>query len=185
MLYTGKGDGGTSKLFNTPQGERIPKDDTVFEVLGSLDRLNSSLGMCRAKTDNTMKIGNSTEGIKEIVLGLQQDIFIIQAEIAGAEKHISEEKIIHLEKLTNDAEKELPPITTFFIPGETELGALYDIARTSARDTERIIVKFRNEGKDVSAHVLSYLNRLSSVLYAFARLSNHFSGINEIPPTYQ
>ncbi len=185
MLYTGKGDGGTSKLFNTPQGERISKDDTVFEVLGTLDRLNSLLGLCRAKTDGTMRIGKSTESVKEIMLGLQQDVFIIQAEIAGAEKHISEEKIIHLEKLTNNTEKELPPITTFFVPGETELGALYDIARTAARDTERVVVKFRNEGTDVSIHTLSYLNRLSSVLYAFARLSNHFSGINEIPPTYE
>lgn len=184
MLYTGKGDQGTSKLFNSKSGERISKSSDVFEALGSLDELNSFLGICRAHVLDT-HYALDTQRFFDIVFRLQQDLFIIQAELAGASMSIEKEKVEYLEWITNTAEKLMPPITTFFIPGASKLGAYFDTARTISRRTERAIVRAKEDGVSVSELSLAYLNRLSSALYALARLSNHFSGITETPPTYK
>lgn len=127
-----------------------------------------------------------TKNFATIVLGIQQNIFIIQAELAGAPKAITKEKVLEVERLVDSAEKELPPIKTFFISGGTELAAFFDVARTLARRAERRVVAVHEGEKiKISPETLSYLNRLSSLLYALARLSNHKSGIQEIPPGYK
>ena len=91
-----------------------------------------------------------------------------------------------VEKLVDAIEKELPLIKTFFISGGTELAALFDVARTLARRAERRVVAVKEESKArIGADTLAYLNRLSSLLYALARLSNHLAGISEEPPTYK
>ncbi|MEK7104679.1 MAG: ATP:cob(I)alamin adenosyltransferase, partial [Patescibacteria group bacterium] len=82
--------------------------------------------------------------------------------------------------------KELPPIKTFFISGGTELASVFDIARTIARRAERRVIAVADEGKiEIKASTKAYLNRLSSVLYAFARLANHKAGISEESPDYK
>lgn len=184
MLYTGKGDGGTSKLFNSPKGERVSKSSHVFEALGSLDELNSFLGLCRAYVGDT---SYEIEGQRffDVVYRFQQDLFIIQAEIAGASMSVENDKVEYLEWVTNNAEQLMPPISTFFVPGATKIGAYFDTARTISRRVERAVVRLKENGAHVSDMSLSYLNRLSSALYALARLSNHFSGITETPPTYK
>ena len=59
MLYTGKGDKGTTKLFNTPSGERISKGDVIFEALGTVDELNAHIGLLKVKTDDGKAFGSS------------------------------------------------------------------------------------------------------------------------------
>jgi cob(I)alamin adenosyltransferase len=82
-------------------------------------------------------------------------------------------------------EKELPPIKSFFISGGTELAALFDVSRTMARRAERRVIKaLEEESVKIGAPTSAFLNRLSSLLYALARLSNHKSGIKESAPTY-
>jgi cob(I)alamin adenosyltransferase len=82
-------------------------------------------------------------------------------------------------------EKELPPIKTFFISGGTELAALLDVSRTLARKAERrAVAGIEAREFKLDPATLAFLNRLSSLLYALARLSNHKSGITEVPPTY-
>ena len=175
MLYTRKGDLGTTKTFGCDQ--RISKSSAVAEALGSLDEINSLLGLLKVKTDpETAKI----------LATAQQNLFTIQAEVAGADKRIGEEKVKEAETIIDNIEKELPPIKTFFVSGGTEMAALCDFARTIARRAERRVVGVVDEGKVmVSPQALSYLNRLSSLLYALARLSNHKSGITEEPPSYK
>ncbi len=184
MLYTGKGDKGTSKLFNSKDGERVSKSDDVFEALGSLDELNSFLGLCRAYVSDANYTLDS-QRFFDIVFKLQQDLFIVQAELAGASMSIDSQKVEYLEWVTNTAEKLMPPITTFFIPGASKLGAYFDTARTISRRVERAVIRAKEGGVSVSDFSLAYLNRLPSALYALARLSNHFSGITETPPTYK
>ena len=187
MLYTRKGDTGTTKIFSCDQ--RISKSSAIAEALGSLDEVNSFLGLCKVKTieigDISPKLKIKDEKISDILHGIQQTLFIIQAELAGADKKVSEEKVVFLEQITDEIEKMLPPIKTFFISGGTELGALFDTARTIARRAERRVVAVNEEKlREIGTETLRYLNRLSSVLYALARLSNHLSGINEESPTY-
>ena len=173
MLYTGRGDKGTTSHLGS--ATRVPKNDPVIEALGSLDELNALIGICKIKTD-----GEAFEILERI----QQDLFIIQAELAGAHKHISADKVTALERVVSGIEERLPPIQTFFIAGGTELATFLDYARTVSRRTERVIVGLA-QGKTIADEVLAYMNRLSSVLYALARLTNNESGITEKPPTYE
>ena len=179
MLYTRKGDNGTTKTFGCDQ--RISKSSAVAEALGAMDEANSFLGLAKVKT---AAAGNDAQA--SFIHSIQENLFIIQAEIAGADKHIEPAKVVILETETDRIEKELPPITTFFISGGTELAATFDVARTIARRAERRVVQVHEEGTvKVGDQTLAYLNRLSSILYAWARYANHQAGIKENAPQYK
>jgi cob(I)alamin adenosyltransferase len=181
MLYTRKGDDGTTKTFGCDQ--RISKSSAIAEALGTLDEINSFLGICKVLSKQAgLFLGE--QSFESIVLELQQGLFIVQAELAGADKKIEENKVKMLEDWTDQAEKILPPIKTFFISGGTILASHFDTARTLARRAERRVIHVSDEGVIISDQTKSFLNRLSSVLYALARLSNHLSEISEESPSY-
>lgn len=185
MLYTRKGDSGTTKDFKSGPGVRKSKSSCQTEALGALDELNSFLGFVKVKSD---MVSWSAGGRKpaEIVHWLQDCLFTVQAELAGADKHIDESKLQEVERITDAIEAELPPIRTFLISGGSELTALFDISRTLARKAERRVVASNETGEVVVVPMtLAFLNRLSSILYALARLNSHKSGINETPPRYE
>lgn len=180
MLYTRKGDKGDTGAFGCKQ--RFSKNSTLTEALGNLDEINSLLGICKIKeADFEFKING--QKVDEIIEQVQQNLFIIQAAIAGADKEITQEKISDLEKIIDNIEKELPPIKSFFLPGGTELSAYLDYARAIARRTERRVVALL-ETQTIDDEIIAYLNRLSSLFYALARFINLKSGIKEIPPSY-
>jgi len=182
-LFTGKGDDGTTKTFNCPPGKRVSKNSAVAEALGSLDEINSFLGLCKVKIIHLEAVGR---GFAEIIHEAQKNLFIVQAEVAGAPKSISSDKVVAMEELVNKIEKELPPIKTFFISGGSESATLLDVARTFARRAERRVVAGVDAGEvKISDDTKSFLNRLSSLLYALARLANHLSGIKEEAPEYK
>jgi cob(I)alamin adenosyltransferase len=181
-LFTGKGDDGMTNTFGCDQ--RISKSSAIAEALGNLDEINSFLGLCKVKSqDNRYQITGIS--FEKIVHEMQKDLFIIQAELAGAEKTIEEEKVRRMEGLIHKMESAMPPIKTFFISGGTELASLFDIARTIARRAERRVRVVIEEGKEIGEHSKKYLNRLSSILYAFARYSNFLAGIGEEAPDYK
>ncbi len=193
MLYTRKGDDGTTKTFACDQ--RISKSSAIAEALGSLDEINSFLGLCKLNAQKKkLKLPDGTSA-EQIVHNIQKNLFIIQAEIAGSEISIEERKVKEIEKIIDDIEKELLPIKSFFISGGTELATLFDISRTIARRAERRVIEVcepafakasaGKEGKiNISDFSKAYLNRLSSLLYALARLTNHKFGITEESPDY-
>ncbi|MEX2053979.1 MAG: cob(I)yrinic acid a,c-diamide adenosyltransferase [Candidatus Colwellbacteria bacterium] len=188
MLYTGKGDKGTTKVIDSK--ERFSKGSDLAEALGSLDELNSFLGLCKFKArqmqDGGVLVGKNEEKTSEILKEAQENLFIVQAQVAGADKKISKVKVTKLEKIINTIEKEIPPLKGFSIAGGTELSSLLDIARTLARRTERRVVLVQEVGlRKLPGHTLPYLNRLSSLLFALARLSNYRSGIEEERPSYK
>jgi len=188
MLYTGKGDSGTTKVLDSK--ERFSKASIMAEALGSLDELNSYLGVCKYKAreseDDGVKVGKRVILTSELLRSIQESLFVVQAQVAGAPKKILKSKVTALEKITNSIEAEIPPLKGFSIAGGTELSALFDVARTIARRTERRVIAVHDGGeRKLTPHTLAYLNRLSSVLFALARLSNHRSGITEESPTYR
>jgi len=185
MLYTRKGDKGTTKTFACDQ--RISKSSIVAEALGALDEANSFLGLARARTkDKVFEIKGEQIKFADLILEIQQNLFIIQAEIAGATLSIEREKVNKAEKIVDEIEKVLPPIKTFFVSGTTKDGAVLDISRTLVRRAERRVVDAKEEGKvKVSKETLAYLNRLSSLIYALARIANHLEGEEEIKPDYR
>lgn len=183
-LFTGKGDNGTTKTFACDQ--RRSKNSAVSEALGTVDELNAYLGVVKLRAatfQNNIILGKTFEQILDEV---QQNLFIIQAELAGAEMKIIEEKVKEVENIVNTAEGEMPPIKSFFVSGGTEMAATFDFARTIARRAERRVVgAHETADPTMSAFSLAYLNRLSSLLYALARLSNHRAGILEEKPQYR
>ena len=183
MLYTRKGDTGTTKTFGCDQ--RVSKSSAIAEALGTLDECNSFLGVCKTNPDAKQAF---LEGytFADIVDWIQQNLFIVQAHVAGADKTIAQEKITHMESAIDAIEKEVPPIKTFFVSGGTSLAAQFDFARTLARRAERRVVGVSEEQKEkVAPGILVFLNRLSSLLYALARLVNHRSGVKEEKPMYE
>ena len=122
----------------------------------------------------------------ELILEVQQNLFIVQAEVAGSTLNITEDKVAGIEKIVDEIEKILPPIKNFFISGATELGATFDFTRTLARRAERRVVATHEEGKiKINPNTLAYLNRLSSLLYALARIASHNAGLEELKPDYK
>jgi cob(I)alamin adenosyltransferase len=182
-LFTGKGDDGTSKLFDSPQGVRISKASPVFEALGMLDELNAITGWC-AVAAGELSIAGRT--VSSILRDVQDHLFTLQAEVAGSDKLIPQESVTRMSALIESIESLLPETKTFLILGDTELSARFDIARTIARRTERRLVTLHDSGdRDIAAASRSYANRLSSLFYALARLTNKEATATERPPRYQ
>lgn len=175
MLYTRKGDNGKTSIFGCDQ--KISKSSSITEALGTLDEANSYIGICKSKVSDT--------NIKDIIHKIQNNLFIIQAQIAGAEKKVGQDEVKKLENIIGEIEKQLPAIKSFLIPGTNEISAHFDFARTLLRRAERRVVAVHEENlTHVNQETLVYLNRLSSMLYAFARYFAHASGQAETPPTY-
>ena len=176
-LFTGKGDGGTTTAFGCDQ-QRISKSSELPEALGALDELNAFLGFVKVRAGNAPRIAGALREAQEI-------LFIIQAEMAGADKQVGKEKVKQAEKLVNRIEKEIPPLKGFSVAGGTELSALLDVARTLARRAERRVIAVKElKLCELSPETLAYLNRLSSLLFALARLVNHLAGVEEEHPNY-
>ncbi len=180
MLYTRKGDGGKTGLFGIK--ERMPKDHPVFDALGTVDELNSFVGLCRAHAREHGHDENSF--IVSELYRVQEALFIVQAELAGAEKHINQAHVDSLEATIGKIELTIEKPTSFIVPGATVLSALFDCARTISRRTERAVVKAL-EDEESAKELRAYLNRLSSFFYALARHAAHIENMGERAPTYK
>lgn len=178
LFYTGKGDGGQSNI----GGKKIDKTCVEMRSLGELDELNSLLGLAR-----TQKISAKT---KAILKDIQQDLFIVQANIGallfGNEwpaPPLLPEKIKKLEQWIDDFEKKVKPARGFIIAGENQASAWLDLARTVSRRAEREVLVVAKE-QAIDANVLAYMNRLSSLMFALARLEAKKRKTKEEHPRY-
>ncbi len=187
MFYTRKGDDGTTKFFDSRPGERGSKRSLRAEALGACDEINSLLGLIKVKAGEAeLTIQSKNWHAENILEFAQQGLFIVQAELAGAEKPFPEDKVRHMEAVVDAMESEMPEIKSFFVSGGTELGALFDFARTVARRTERRVVAALDAGEvTIEPAARQFINRLSSILYAFARYANFRAGVTERSPTYE
>lgn len=186
-LFTGKGDGGTTKVFGCDQ-QRISKSSELPEALGALDELNSFLGLAKVRArqvQDSVVPGANGKTLSEVLRDVQEILFVVQAETAGADKKVTPERVTEVEQIVNSIEKEIPPITSFSIAGGTELSAILDVARTLARRAERRLVAVKEAGlRELGDDTRAFMNRLSSLLFALARFANHKAGISEENPRY-
>ena len=186
-MFTGKGDNGTTTLFDCKQG-RISKSAILIEALGSVDELNAYLGIVKVYSDIdklTLKQGGKNILYSNIIEEIQQNLFIIQAELGGSKMSVDKKELIKIEKIINQIGKVLPPITSFTISGGSIISSGLDFARTLARKSERRIISVADEGsRIISPATISYLNRLSSILFALSRYANYIFSIPENHPKY-
>lgn len=183
-FFTGKGDGGSSKLFDSQKGVRVSKAAPVFECLGQLDELNALAGWCKAACPDDFLVGE--QRVRLVLHDVQDHLFTICAEVAGAEKSVPLSSVERLGILIKGIEASLPAVTSFLVPGATELSARLDIARAVSRRAERRLVTLHESGeRTVSETSRAYANRLSSLFYALTRLANRYAGADEAPPAYK
>lgn len=181
MFFTGKGDRGTSG-FN---GKKMKKDDVLFEALGALDRVNAHLGWCAVEAKGSKK----ERTIYNDLSAMQEMLFIAQAEVAalgfGMQSNVriraAHTKV--LEAMIVRADAKIPKLTQFVLPGGSELAARIDSVRTITRDAERALLRVHARTK-CAPELLAFMNRLSSVLFAEARLANVAARVKERHPSY-
>jgi cob(I)alamin adenosyltransferase len=187
-IYTRTGDDGSTGLVG---GERVAKDSLRVEAYGEVDELNSALGVARTLAEKILvSEKNNPEDTKlkqllEQIASLQNELFDLGAELAtppGKEwptmKVISGGHIERLESWIDEHTKNIPELRSFVLPGGTELNAALHLARTICRRAERRVLTLSRQEK-VSAHALTYLNRLSDLLFAMARAESHRAGSPE------
>tara|TARA_B100000809_G_C15094298_1_gene514414 strand:+ start:1162 stop:1689 length:528 start_codon:yes stop_codon:yes gene_type:complete len=173
-IYTKRGDSGKTDLAN---GERVDKNDVRVESYGTIDELNSAIGMVSMR---------KYEDVESYLNEVQNHLHIIQAQLACVEEgrvEITSEHIRLVENWIDDCERELEPLHSFILPGGSEDGAKLHNARAVCRRAERRVVALVKEGNEVGL-CLKYLNRLSDAMFVFARLINQREGVEERNPGY-
>lgn len=174
-IYTKFGDKGKTSLYG---GKTVSKGSPRVEAYGNLDELNSFLGIVLSDLKD--------KTIKESILDIQKDLFEIGSSVAStaANKHAS--LSIYLKKRVKDFEKEidsltkkLPELENFILPGGSATGSRFHFARTIARRAERRTVVLAEKEK-VLGEILIYLNRLSDLLFIYARFINYKEKQEEI-----
>jgi cob(I)alamin adenosyltransferase len=184
-IYTKTGDRGETSLFG---GKRVSKNDPRIEAYGTVDELNSVIGIVRSVLSSHLGVPGSKRSIKslDMILGkIQNSLFVLGADLAApgniksnAIRRISSKDCIALEKLIDEIEVQLPTLKSFVIPGGSKEAALLHFARTVCRRAERHVVAIR---KETSEHTIIFLNRLSDLLFVLARYANIIAGVKDVP----
>ena len=169
-IYTKKGDKGNTSLFG---GTRVPKSSSRIEAYGTVDELNSVVGLAASH-------GLSEQGT-QWTKKVQEDLFVLGADLASPPtsktriNRIDEETITFLEDAIDAMEENLEPLKNFILPGGSQQGATLHMARTVCRRAERAAVKC-SETEELSQLTIKYLNRLSDFFFVMARFENKHAG---------
>ena len=172
-IYTKTGDEGKTSLFDN---SRVWKSDQRIMSYGSVDELNSSLGIA-------LSLELDSE-IKDILIKLQNDLFIVGSDLANP--NMSDEKIrttpemiTFLEQKIDLLEPQLEPLTSFILPGGTLLASILHLSRTISRRAETHVIAL-SQNEEINKDAAIYLNRLSDLMFILARAINHRKNISDI-----
>jgi len=171
ILYTGKGDEGYTGLLGK---EQVPKYDLRPEGYGTVDDASSFMGLVRAEP-------TASRRTKDLITAAQRDLWTLMGELSTTPgvklpRRLTADRVTWLESEIDKLGQELPPLNQFVLPGDTEIGARLDVARTVVRRAERIGVRLLHDGLLENKEVIRYLNRLSSLLFALARYEEQLAG---------
>jgi len=172
--YTRTGAKGETGLFS---GERVPKNSLRVEAYGTVDELSSWIGYTRSLVED-----REVDGMLERI---QQDLFLVGAELATRPKKSSSRRgqvtlamVERLEEEIDRLDAELPLLSTFIIPAGSRAATALHVARTIARRAERRTVTLA-QNEELGPELVSYLNRVSSLLFVLARIMNKRTGVEE------
>lgn len=176
-IYTKTGDSGETSLFG---GKRVPKNHLRIAAYGTVDELNSIIGLAICESQN--------DEIKQILTEIQNILFTLGADLASPKEkvnknfqipRIDKDNIEKLETFIDSIEYKLPELRNFILPGGTKAASLLHLARTVCRRGEREVVALSNK-VDIGPNPVVYLNRLSDLLFVLARFENHTSNHPDI-----
>ncbi len=173
-IYTRKGDTGGTVLMG---GRKVGKDSLRVEGYGTVDELNSFVGLAQAAVSN--------ETLMEVLTHTQNELFVLGADLAtpmdvtsDSVIRITDQAIERMEKVIDLLEDELPPIRFFILPGGEEGAARLHVCRSICRRAERLVVRLAAM-EEINPVAIAYLNRLSDLLFVMARYANHVTGTPE------
>ncbi len=173
-IYTKTGDRGETSLLG---GTRVPKSHERVEAYGTIDELNSFLGLLRDHLPD--------EPTKNLILRIQENLFIAEAWVASDPglppkdlPELKEEETEFLEHAIDTMNEELPPLSNFILPGGHPAVSSCHIARTVCRRAERALIRVPSAAPS-DAKIIQYLNRLSDYLFVLARKAAKDAGVDE------
>ncbi len=171
-IYTRKGDKGQTSLFG---GTRIWKNNIRVETYGTVDELNSAIGVVIAEVQSSkFKVQNYSLKLKVELVRIQNDLLEIGSNLANpASQQLNylEIRVKEFEKFIDNMTERMPPLRNFILPGGGKAGSLLHFARTVSRRAERRIVAL-NELEKIDTYIIMYMNRLSDLLFTMARFVN-------------
>jgi len=173
-IYTKTGDNGTTSLFD---GQRVRKDNLRVETYGTVDELNSIIGLAIAF--------DVPQQMKNDLIRINNDLFVLGGDLAtpmsiqSKVNRINEQHIKWLENKIDEYTEILPPLRNFILPGGIQSAAFLHQARTVCRRLERIAVSL-SEIEDIGQFVLIYINRLSDYLFVAARFANFLNNKEDV-----
>ena len=176
-IYTRTGDDGDTALFG---GGRVPKNNKRVEAYGEVDELNSFVGLALTSLADA--------NVRRGLLLIQNDLFALGANLATPERDGSRPRtpdvplarVEVMEHWIDQATEELPELRQFVLPGGTEAAAMLHVCRSVCRRAERAVVALGRE-ELLDDGIVTYLNRLSDLLFVWARLENHRAGHQDVP----
>lgn len=171
-IYTRTGDRGETSLFG---GTRVAKNDPRIEAYGTIDELNSFLGVARAAWPDSV--------IDAELEQVQSDLFDAGAHLAspGTSRFggIGSDRIESLERGIDTMEAELAPLKNFILPGGSPAAAHLHVARAVCRRAERLVVALHDDSAPTQS-TIAFLNRLSDYLFVAARFANRRAGVEDV-----
>ena len=175
-IYTGFGDKGKTRLYG---GEVVNKNHPRVEIYGTLDELNSWLGLLVAS--------ESEQDVNEVLVKIQNNIFNISSIIATPDSKARDKLKNKLDKIDfhfiedfiDKINEKLSPLQNFILPGGSTLSSYFHISRTICRRAERQLIKLF-ESNEIENEILIYLNRLSDLLFVLARNANKTKNVDDI-----
>ncbi len=174
-IYTKTGDRGETSLYG---GQRVPKDALRIEAYGTVDELNSLLGVAEAESTDP--------DLRQILVGIQNRLFDVGADLAspdtgksGKIRRIGDSDVRALEQIIDSVDETLTPLSSFILPGGSPVAARLHLARAVCRRAERAVVRLAHN-ETITPAVIVFLNRLSDLLFVLARQANHKAGIDEV-----
>jgi len=179
-IYTKTGDRGETALFD---GTRVPKSDPRVATYGDVDELNAWLGLARSSI--------ADEELSGMLEQIQRDLFAVGARLADPAHRIADRvtkaaavaaDTARLERWIDALDAELPPLRRFILAGGSPGGATLHVARTVCRRAERAMVALMSssDAQAFEPDLLTYVNRLSDLLFVMARAANHRAGVQEV-----
>ncbi len=181
-VYTRTGDKGETGLVG---GKRVPKDSQRIEAYGTIDELNSIVGLARTFNDEKINVSEAHRFLDVILRQIQDELFDLGSELATPPDffqegmyRVGEREVKKIEQLIDECQKELEPLKSFVLPGGGKIGAYLHQCRTVCRRAEREILRL-SRVEELSEWPLKYVNRLSDLFFVLSRWISKQTGEGE------
>ena len=181
-VYTRTGDRGETSLVG---GKRVPKDSRRIDAYGTIDELNSIIGLARVFNEENLEAGEAHHFLDEVLCKIQDELFDLGSELATPPEsfqqgmfRISQTEIKNIEKLIDKCQENLQPLESFILPGGGRVGAYLHQCRTVCRRAEREILRLSRQ-ETISEWPLKYVNRLSDLFFVLSRWISKETGERE------